>query len=43
MYTGLLYGGLYKFLGGKEPFDLRSKIKDSDQIKPTRDHKVKKS
>jgi hypothetical protein len=29
MYTGLLYGGIYKFLKGKEPFDIRNKTKDS--------------
>ena len=43
MYTGLMYGGIYKFLNGKEPFDLRNKVKDSEQIKPKKDYKVKKS
>ena len=32
MYTGLLYGGVYKFLGGKEPFNLRNKVKDSERV-----------
>ena len=40
MYTGLMYGGIYKFLNGKEPFDLRNKVKDSEQIKPKKDYKV---
>lgn len=30
IFTGLAYGGLYKFLNGKEPFDLRNQKKDSE-------------
>lgn len=30
LYHGLAYGGIYKFLNGKEPFDLRNKVKDSE-------------
>lgn len=29
LYTGLTYGGIFKFLKGKEPFDLRSHGTDS--------------
>ena len=29
LYTGLMYGGIYKFLEGKEPFDLRHNTPDS--------------
>lgn len=29
LYSGLAYGGIYKFLQGKEPFNLRNKKNDS--------------
>ena len=29
LYTGLAYGGVFKFLNGREPFDIRNKKKDS--------------
>lgn len=32
--TGLAYGGLFKFLNGRQPFDIRSKEKDCDATKP---------
>ena len=31
LYTGLAYGGIFKFLKGREPIDLRQKKKDSEQ------------
>jgi electron-transferring-flavoprotein dehydrogenase len=31
LYTGLIYGGIYKLLKGKEPIDLRNKVKDSEK------------
>jgi hypothetical protein len=40
LYTGLIYGGIYKLLQGKEPIDLRNKVKDSERIEKTRYHKV---
>lgn len=43
LYTGLFYGGVYKFLEGKEPFDLRNKGTDSSKTEPARKHKVKSS
>jgi hypothetical protein len=36
-----LYGGIYKFLGGKEPIDLRNKTKDSEKLQPAREFQVK--
>lgn len=32
IYSGLFYGGIYHFLRGKEPIDLRNKVKDSDKL-----------
>lgn len=43
LYTGLIYGGVYKLLEGKEPFDLRNKGTDSSKTEPARNHKVKLS
>jgi electron-transferring-flavoprotein dehydrogenase len=40
LYTGLIYGGIYKFLQGREPFDLRGKVKDSARTEKARYHKV---
>lgn len=40
LYTGLLYGGVYKFLEGKQSFDLRNKVKDSQKTQQARYHKV---
>lgn len=33
LYTGLFYGGLFKFLNGMEPFNLRNKQRDCDALK----------
>lgn len=40
LYTGLAYGGLFKFLKGKEPFDLRNKVKDSKKTSPAAKYEV---
>jgi hypothetical protein len=40
MFTGLMYGGIYKFLEGKEPFDLRNKTPDSAKTQPALNYKV---
>lgn len=40
LYTGLLYGGVYKLLGGKEPIDIRNRGKDSEKTQPAREYKV---
>jgi hypothetical protein len=40
LYTGLIYGGIYKLLEGKEPFELRNKAIDSDKTEPANKYKV---
>lgn len=40
MIPGLVYGGIYGLLNGREPFDLRNKPKDSEQTKKKEDFKV---
>ncbi len=40
IYTGLAYSGLYKILGGMEPFDMRNSKKDSQQTERKGKHKV---
>jgi electron-transferring-flavoprotein dehydrogenase len=40
IFTGLAYGGLYKFLNGKEPFDLRNQKKDSEATEKSENYKV---
>ena len=40
LYTGLIYGGVYKFLQGKEPIDLRNTGTDSSKTEPAIKHKV---
>lgn len=34
LWTGMAYGGVFKFLNGKEPFDIRNKKKDCDATHP---------
>jgi electron-transferring-flavoprotein dehydrogenase len=40
LYSGLAYGGVYRFLNGKEPFDIRNKSKDSELTKTADNFKV---
>lgn len=40
IYAGLAYGGVYKLLNGKEPFDLRNSKKDSEVTEKANKHKV---
>jgi len=41
IFTGLMYGGVYKFIEGREPFNLRNNKPDSQQTGPARNYKVK--
>ena len=36
-----MYGGLYKFIEGREPLNLRNTKPDSQQTKPALNYKVK--
>ena len=40
MFPGLAYGGVYKLLNGKEPFDLRNSKKDSEMTQKAEKYRV---
>lgn len=40
IFTGLAYSGIFKLLGGREPFSLQNKKVDSQSTEPASKHKV---